>query len=282
MRDPVVDFKPGQFYGAPQFNADGGSFDIRVLAASASEHNVHLHSHEDAHFILVLSGLYISTAHGAADFVSAPALIFNPPGTTHRDRFVKGVGSSIGVSLPAAIFCDALDRLPLATQAVQLRSRAALTSAFRIAREVRASRETAVLEAIAWELLAAAVAPSCRIAEPPVWAGWAYESIMDRASEGGLDVAEVAAQIGVHPVHLARVFRATWGCSPGELLRWRRVDRAADMLRRLDISGAEIAAHVGFADQSHMTRAFRATYGMAPGVYRRRHVSRIQASDLDV
>jgi AraC family transcriptional regulator len=54
------------------------------------------------------------------------------------------------------------------------------------------------------------------------------------------------------------------------------------MLRRSDISGAQIAAQVGFADQSHMTRAFRATYGIAPGVYRLRHVSRIQASDTDV
>jgi AraC family transcriptional regulator len=110
----------------------------------------------------------------------------------------------------------------------------------------------------------------------------AYEAIMDRATEARLHVGDVAAEIGVHPVHLARAFRAAWDCSPGELIRWRRVDQAADMLRRLDVSAAEIAAQVGFADQSHMTRAFRATYGMAPGAYRRRHVSRIQASDSDV
>jgi AraC family transcriptional regulator len=131
------------------------------------------------------------------------------------------------------------------------------------------------MDSMTWELLAAAAAP-CRTGGPPSWALCAYEAIMDRATEAGLDVGSVAAQTGVHPVHLARVFRATWGCSPGELLRWRRVDRAADMLRLSDISGAQIAARVGFADQSHMTRAFQAMYGVAPGVYRRRHVSRIQ------
>jgi AraC family transcriptional regulator len=278
----MINLRPAQFYGAPQFGAAGGNFDTRALAASGSEHDVERHTHDDAHFILVLSGLYISTALGAADLVRAPALIFNPPGATHRDRFVKGVGTFVGVSLRSATFRDLRDILPLATHAVQLRCRDGLATAFRIAREVRDSRDTVVMESMAWELLATEATPHYRTSDPPSWVLGAYEAIMDRASEVRLDVGDVAAQIGVHPVHLARVFRTTLGCSPGELLRWRRVDRAADMLRHSDISGAQIAAQVGFSDQSHMTRAFRATYGIAPGVYRRRYVSRIQASDTDV
>ena len=278
----MIDLKPGQFYGAPQFGASGGHFDIRALAATGSEHDVQVHTHDDAHFILVLSGLYISTARGAADFVRAPALIFNPPGTTHRDRFVQGVGTFVGVSLRSATFQGLRDVLALPKHALQLRSREELATAFRIAREVRESRDTMVMESMTWELLATTASPSRTTADPPNWVLYAYEAIMDRATEARLNVGDVAAEIGVHPVHLARVFRAAWGCSPGELLRWRRVDRAADMLRDSDISGAQIAAQVGFADQSHMTRAFRATYGIAPGNYRRRHVSRIQGSGIDV
>ncbi len=278
----MIDLKPGQFYGVPQVDASGSNFDIRALAATGSEEDVHLHTHDDAHVILVLSGLYISTARGAADFVRTPALIFNPPGTTHRDRFANGLGTFVGVSLRSATFRKSQDVLRLPTHAVQLRSREGLTAAFRIAREIRDSRDTVVMESMAWELLTAAADPRCRTGGPPSWALGAYEAIMDRATEACLDVGDVAAQIGVHPVHLARVFRAAWGCSPGELLRWRRVDRAADLLRRSDLSGAQIATQAGFADQSHMTRAFRATFGMSPGVYRRRHVSRIQASASDV
>jgi AraC family transcriptional regulator len=92
---------------------------------------------------------------------------------------------------------------------------------------------------------------------------------MDRAAEARLSVGDVATEVGVHPVHLARVFRNAWGCSPAELLRWRRVDRAADMLRRSDRPCAQIAADAGFVDQSHMTRAFRAAYAVTPGIYRR-------------
>ena len=273
-----LDFKPGQFYGIPQFGGAGSNFDIRALTATGSEDDVHVHTHNDAHFVIVLSGLYISTARGAPEFARAPALIFNPPGTTHRDRFVRGIGMFVTISLGSETFRGLRDELQLASYATQLRSTNGLTSAFRIAREVRESRDAVVMESMAWELLTATAIPDV-VADFPSWARHAYEAIMDRATETRLGVGEVAAEIGVHPVHLARVFRAAWGCSPGELLRWRRVDRAADMLRRSDISCAQIAARAGFVDQSHMTRAFRATYGLAPGVYRREHVSRIQASD---
>ena len=275
----MVDLKPGQFFGLPQFVASGDIFDIRALVASGAEHDVHVHVHDEAHFILVLSGRYISTARGAPDPVGAPALIFNPPGTTHRDRFVNGVGTFVGVSFPSATFRDLADVLRPTTHAVQLHSHEALTAAFRIAREVRAGRDNAVMESMGWELLDTAATPHRRTGESPNWARRAYEAIMDQAAEAGLNVRDIAGQIGVHRVHLARAFRAAWGCSPGELLRWRRVDRAAELLRRSDMSGARIAAEVGFADQSHMTRAFRATYGMGPAAYRRQHVSRIQASD---
>ena len=275
-----LEFKPGQFYGIPQFGGAGYNFDIRALTATGSEEDVHVHTHDDAHFVLVLSGLYISTARGAPDFAQAPALIFNPPGTTHRDRFVRGIGTFVAISLGSETFRGLRDVLPLASHATQLRSTDGLTTAFRIAREVRESRDAVVMESMAWELLTAAATPDL-IVDFPGWAQHAYEAIMDRATETRLGVGEVAAEIGVHPVHLARVFRAAWGCSPGELLRWRRVDRAADMLRRSDVPCAQIAAQTGFVDQSHMTRAFRATHGLAPGAYRREHVSRIQASDRE-
>ena len=92
---------------------------------------------------------------------------------------------------------------------------------------------------------------------------------MDLANDSHLRIADVAASLGVHPVHLARVFRHAWGCSPGDLLRWRRVEQAGGLLRRAELSMAEVALSAGFADQSHMNRAFQTRYGMTPSNYRR-------------
>ena len=103
----------------------------------------------------------------------------------------------------------------------------------------------------------------------PGWAHQAYAAVMDLANDTHLRIADVAAALDVHPVHLARVFRQAWGCSPGDLLRWRRVEQAGGLLRRPDLSMAEVALSAGIADQSHMTRAFQARYGMTPSHYRR-------------
>ena len=269
-------FEPGQFYGEAQFGMNGAAFDIRAQVATGCEEDVQVHTHHDAHFVLVLSGRFISSARGARDSASAPTLIFNPPGTTHRDRFLNGVGTFVTLSMASRTYLDLSSDVALARDAIAIRSADAFASAFRIAREIRNLRDTASIESYSWELLAGAAAP-CRPDCPPDWAARAYQSIVDRATEPHLKVTDVARDANVHPVHLARVFREAWGCSPGELLRWRRVDRAADLLRRSSLTGAEIAAETGFVDQSHMNRAFRAAYGIAPSAYRRQHVSRIQA-----
>jgi AraC family transcriptional regulator len=272
-----VSFRPGQFYGEAQFGAQGSVFDVHAQVATAREEDVQVHTHQDAHFVLVLSGTYISSALDAGEFAPAPTLIFNPPSTTHRDRFAMGIGTFVTVSLSAGVFCDLSSHQTLACDSIRIRSARALASAFRVAREIRGNRDAAVLESSGWELLAN-IALSHQVDCPPRWALRAYEAIMDRATEARLAVGDVADNVGVHPVHLARVFREAWGCSPGELLRWRRVDMAADLLRHSSLTGAEIAAEVGFVDQSHMTRAFFAVYGATPGVYRKQsNVSWIQA-----
>ena len=174
------------------------------------------------------------------------------------------------VSLDPTLLSGAEELLAAQECAAMLRDTASVAAAFRITREIGCGGDVALLEAGAWEMLAS-LHKSTPKPRPmlPTWAYQAYEAVMDMANDTHLRIADVAANLGVHPVHLARVFRQAWGCSPGDLLRWRRVDHASGLLRREQLSVAEVALTVGFADQSHMTRAFQAQYGMTPTHYRR-------------
>jgi AraC family transcriptional regulator len=261
--------QPGEFYGLTQFGACNAGLEVRATVAAGSEDHVQLHTHQDAHFVLVLSGTYISSARGTGRLLPSPVLIFNPPGTTHRDRFAGAVGSFMTVSIPAATFQEIPAAGPLAAEALRVRGPDALTAAFCIVRELRRARDAQVLESSVWELFGRAAGDRSQVAEPQNWLHRAYEAIMDQSTDTDLRVRNIATAAGVHPVHLARAFRARWGCSPGELVRWRRVDRAAELLRGSHMMAAEVAAAAGFVDQSHMTHAFRATYGMTPAAYRR-------------
>jgi AraC family transcriptional regulator len=84
-------------------------------------------------------------------------------------------------------------------------------------------------------------------------------------------LSRIARELGVHPSHLARTFRARYGESIGDHGRRLRLDWAAHELAATDDALASIAARAGFADQSHFTRAFKRRFGVTPGCYRLAH-----------
>ena len=84
----------------------------------------------------------------------------------------------------------------------------------------------------------------------------------------GLD--ELAAQADIRVRRFCAAFREAVGASPHQHLLQRRVERAKQLLRDDGLSLAEIAAAVGFSDQSQFTRTFGRIAGTSPGRYRAR------------
>ena len=83
-----------------------------------------------------------------------------------------------------------------------------------------------------------------------------------------LSLAGIAAEVGVHPVHLARQFRASHGCTVGEYIRRMRVDFARRQLMMTNKPVADIAVAAGFFDQSQLTKTFKRVTGKTPAAYR--------------
>jgi AraC family transcriptional regulator len=86
-----------------------------------------------------------------------------------------------------------------------------------------------------------------------------------------LSIAGIASEVGVHPVHLARQFRASQGCTVGEYIRRVRVGFARRELAMTGRPIAEIALDAGFFDQSQLTKTFKRVTGRTPAAYRAQH-----------
>ncbi len=99
-------FRPGMFYGAVARRRQVGAIALAELQPTVPEHDVETHSHDDAHFVLVLAGRYVSSAHGMPAVCASPALIYNPPGTVHRDCFRGLEGRFFTLSIPAGALGD--------------------------------------------------------------------------------------------------------------------------------------------------------------------------------
>jgi AraC family transcriptional regulator len=85
-----------------------------------------------------------------------------------------------------------------------------------------------------------------------------------------LSLIAVAAQLKLHPSHVARAFKKRFGCTVGEFIRQVRLNHAVRRLSELDDPVSLISAECGFYDQSHFTAHFRAVMGTTQAWYRRR------------
>jgi AraC family transcriptional regulator len=260
-------FASDQFYGGARLSYASHGIIVTHRVADREPDEVLTHTHGDAHFVLISGGDYVSIAQ-ARPAERFPVLVYNPPGTTHRDHFKHGRGSFFAISLERAKAEMADHEIALPDGPIYLEEMAQFAIAMRIAGCCAVRPGGLTLDALCHELLGSmGRLAQCVDRRPPSWLDKAVELLHDRYLED-LSIADVANGVGVHPVHLARSFRLHFRCSPGEFTRFCRLERAARMLTRSDRPLSEIALESGFGDQSQFSRAFARDLGIAPGEYR--------------
>jgi AraC family transcriptional regulator len=86
--------------------------------------------------------------------------------------------------------------------------------------------------------------------------------------ERTLHVSDIAAVAGLSPYHFGKAFKSTTGRTVCEYVLDRRISRATRLLRKGDLSIADVATLVGLPNQSHFTRLFRSRTSMTPRSWR--------------
>jgi AraC-like DNA-binding protein len=79
---------------------------------------------------------------------------------------------------------------------------------------------------------------------------------------------QVAASVALSPFHFHREFKRSTGLTPHQYVVQLRMERAKALLSDSNMPLAEVAAQVGFADQSHFSSTFRRATSMTPRSYR--------------
>jgi AraC-like DNA-binding protein len=77
----------------------------------------------------------------------------------------------------------------------------------------------------------------------------------------------LSSHVGLSPYHFLRIFKETVGMSPHAFLMQMRIDQAKSQLMRGDAI-VNVAADLGFHDQSHLTKQFKSLVGVTPQRYR--------------
>lgn len=99
------------------------------------------------------------------------------------------------------------------------------------------------------------------------YVGRARAYLHERYSDD-ITLGQLAAVVAISPFHLLRTFKDEVGVPPHVYLTHLRVEQAKRLLRR-GVPIAQIAADVGFCDQSQLTKRFKQFAGLTPGEYRK-------------
>ena len=94
---------------------------------------------------------------------------------------------------------------------------------------------------------------------------------VDRHFHEPLDLDTLAGIAGLSKFHFLRLFRRTYGRTPGVYLSKRRVERAQDLLRGANLTVTEVCHAVGFTSLGSFSARFREITGESPSQFQRRY-----------
>ena len=271
----------GQFLGDRQSRRRVAGIELADMRPTVPRHEVHTHTHDEAHLLVLHRGAYLSSARGMPAVCNEPVVLLNPPGTHHRDCFHSlDDARFLTVSLDNALWTQATAGAAVPLHATRL-SALALPEAYRLWHRLIEFDDTSALaiEAEVQALLArsAGVSEVAAEASGSTWMARARARLQDDVGNVP-GIAELAREAGLHPVYFARAFRRAFGCSPGDYLRQRRIELAIARLCGGTRPLADVASACGFADQSHMSHALQRAVGLSPLQLRR--LSRLQVANL--
>src|SRR5687768_12404748 len=83
-----------------------------------------------------------------------------------------------------------------------------------------------------------------------------------------ITIEDLAAKAALSVSQFTRLFRRDLGTTPSAFVNRLRIERAALLLERTNLSVSEVMAQVGITDPSHFARDFRRAHGFSPRTFR--------------
>ena len=102
--------------------------------------------------------------------------------------------------------------------------------------------------------------------EPPKDLAEAVRAYLDLRAFESVTLADASIELGASPTQIARAFNAAFRITPHAYVIGRRLDAARTRILE-GRSLADVAAEVGFYDQSHLTRSFKRFLSVTPGAF---------------
>lgn len=250
---------------------------LEVLTATYFTHSFARHIHEGYAIGVIERGAESFYYRGKIHVAQAGQVVVVQPGEIHTGSAVTENGWSYRMMYPAAALLDQIAaEITLTDQITPFFPEATITDAQTAAAIRRLhltlehassqiERDTQMRAALGMLLLRHSREITLRTPDEANTVKIARD-YLEAYFDQNVSLDELAGAAQISPFHLARLFRQQTGLPPHAYLTHLRINHAKKRLAQGE-SIAEVAAAVGFSDQSHLTRWFKRIVGITPGQY---------------
>lgn len=260
--------KAGEFYGQVPNKRTLSSLTLTEVV-HRRQISVPKHSHELAHFQLLLDGSYQENCGGKNISSSPMTISWHRPGIIHKDEIGAKGGRFFMVEMHSCAI-EQMKQFARLPEDFYIKNSPLVWLGCRLYHEFKNWQfcSDLVAEGISLEMLAFSARKQLSTEKhPPAWLVRVVEKLNEEFT-GNFSTEELAAEANVHPVYLASVFRQFYHETMGEYVQKLRIAHASKLLLNKEIPLIEIAYSAGFSDQSHFTRIFKRFVGITPGAFR--------------
>ena len=230
------------------------------------------HAHDEVQIGAYEGGLKRFWIHGREVEATAGHLVVVPSGEPHASK-AEGAGTTFRVVFLGARLFETLAE-EVGRRSGDLRAFGGTSPCHgkllglvdALASGTSLRQETLLLEFVAG-LLGAHGQPGTRKRSEPAAIKRARRYLHDNV-ETRVTLGELSREVGMSKYHLLRTFRELVGLPPHAYLTHLRITRSRALLRA-GMPPADVAAVLGFVDQSHFARHFRREVGVSPGRFQR-------------
>src|SRR5262245_12235435 len=228
------------------------------------------HEHDFTYVSLVLRGVFEESVGRHAEVARSASVVVMPRGVPHAECMGPLGVRSVTVNVRARYLCGA-ERAKRELQRWRwFHSGPVARIMLRVYQEWRladAAAELGLCERLVELPETISGQRDCTTGFPRRCVAGALERLHAAGNEV-VRLADMADNLGTDPAYLARAFRRQVGCTMSQYRRRIWVREAAHLLASTDLPLSQVAATVGFADQSHLCRVFKAELGQTPQNYR--------------
>lgn len=235
------------------------------------------HVHENPYMILSLAGTQRETCADEHHFYKTHTITIHPAQEPHSQK----IGSTGFRCLHVEFGADWDKRNPLVSRLLKKRahfqqsdlqwSMAGIYQEFLFRDDISTVAIEGVLLTGLSEIYRGSVSEMSRPAA--YWLRKARDILNDRYAES-LSLQDIGDCVGVHPVHLAREFRAHYHTTVAAYIRKLRIKSACTAIAEGVLPLGQIAMECGFADQAHFCKVFKRVVGLSPGQFRSKMILR--------